>query len=548
MTADEIKKQLNLEGDVSDDQKTIEEFSHDASLFEVKPQIVAYPKNVQDVQKLIKFTLDQKKEGKDISITARSAGTDMGGGPLNRSIILEFTKYFTHIGNINPQEAEVEPGVYYRDFEKETLKQNALLPSYPASRELCTVGGMVANNSGGEKTLKYGKTENYILELHAVLSDGNEYVFKALSQEELNKKLEQKDFEGELYKKIYNLISENYEALEAAKPKVSKNSAGYYLWNVWDKNSGIFNLNKLLVGSQGTLGIITKIKFKLVPEEKRSKLLVIFLKDLTNLAEIVNTVLPFKPESFESYDDNTLKLAMKFLPDIFKIMKQNIFKLAFQFLPELKMVLTGGMPKLVLMAEFAGNDEKEIDIRLDAANKALQKFNIPTHITKTETEAEKYWTIRRESFNLLRHHIKGRRTAPFIDDIIVRPEFMPEFLPKLNAILSKYNIIYTIAGHVGDGNFHIIPLMDFKKESTRQIIPELSQQVYSLVLNYHGSITAEHNDGLIRSPYLKEMYGDKIYNLFEQTKKIFDPEGIFNPGKKVGAKMEYSLEHIVKTS
>jgi FAD/FMN-containing dehydrogenase len=138
------------------------------------------------------------------------------------------------------------------------------------------------------------------------------------------------------------------------------------------------------------------------------------------------------------------------------------------------------------------------------------------------------------------------RTAPFIDDIIVKPEHLPEFLPKLNSILAEYNLIYTIAGHVGNGNFHIIPLMDLKDPKSHEIIEKLSSEVYNLVLSYHGSITAEHNDGLIRSPYLKQMYGPEIYHFFEVTKYIFDPNNIFNPGKKVKSSLQYAMDHIVK--
>lgn len=239
---------------------------------------------------------------------------------------------------------------------------------------------------------------------------------------------------------------------------------------------------------------------------------------------------------------------MKFLPEMIKIMKpRNMLSLAWQFIPEAWMVLTNGFPKQVLMAEFTGNDINEIHERALAAQKAIQKFGWRTRIANEE-EAKKYWTIRRESFNLLRKHTHGLRTAPFIDDFVVRPEFMPEFLPKLNAILSQYDIIYTINGHAGDGNMHIIPLMDMKIQKSHEIIEKLSQEVYDLVLQYKGSITGEHNDGLIRSPYLIKMYGPKIYSLFEQTKKIFDPENIFNPGKKVNSDLKYSMEHVVKTS
>ena len=176
----------------------------------------------------------------------------------------------------------------------------------------------------------------------------------------------------------------------------------------------------------------------------------------------------------------------------------------------------------------------------------LTSFPYKIRTTKSKSDSDKYWDIRRESFSLLRKHIKGRHTAPFIDDIIVRPQLLPEFLPKLNNLLKQYPITYTIAGHAGNGNFHIIPLMDFSDPETSKIILELSDKVYNLVLSYGGSTTAEHNDGIIRSPFLLQMFGEKVYALFEKTKAIFDPQNILNPGKKVGATKDYIREHILK--
>ena len=172
-------------------------------------------------------------------------------------------------------------------------------------------------------------------------------------------------------------------------------------------------------------------------------------------------------------------------------------------------------------------------------------YGLKTHATKNAEEEEKYWTVRRESFNLLRQHIKNMHTAPFIDDIVVHPADLPQFLPELDAIFKKYpSLIYTIAGHAGDANFHIIPLMDFTRADQRAIIPKLSDEVYSLVLKYHGSITAEHNDGLVRGPYLEKMYGPQIYDMFKEVKQMFDPLNIFNPHKKTDATEQYLLDHI----
>ncbi len=526
------------------DSEALEKYSRDASLFQIKPEVVVFPKDVADIKALVKFTVQENSLQNPVSLTARSAGTDMTGGPLSNSIVVEVTRHFNHIKKIGPDYAITEPGVYYRDFEKETLKHNLIFPSYPASRELCAMGGIVANNSGGEKTLTYGKTEKYVEEIKMVLRDSNEYTFKALTMEELEYKKKTPHLEGEIYTKIYELIEKNYDIIQSAQPRVSKNSAGYYLWNVWDKNKGTFDLTKLIVGSQGTLGLITQAKIKLVKPKKYSGMLVVLMKDIKPLAEVVNHLLEFKPESLESYDDHTLKVALKFFGDIAKRLKGDLLTLAIKFIPEFWAVLTGGVPKLIMLAEFTGDNLDEVIIRIKAAQESLKEFNLRTKI-EIGDEADKYWVVRRESFNLLRHHVKNMRTAPFIDDIIVRPEKLPEFLPRLYQILDeRKDLIYTLVGHVGDGNFHIIPLIKLSEPNIAGIVTELSDKVFSLVLEFGGSITAEHNDGLIRTPYLEKMFGSEIYNLFGEVKKIFDPDNIFNPGKKVGATIENSLRYI----
>ncbi len=541
----EIKKQF--QGEVQTDEATLTKYSRDASIFEVRPECVVTPKDSEDVKNLVKWVNSKKQQYPNLSITARSAGTDMSGGALNDSIISDFTSHFNRTEMFGPDSVVVEPGVFYRDFEKQTLKRGLILPCFTASKSLNTVGGMVANNSAGEKSLSYGQTKDYVEELNVILSDGNEYVFGELDNSQLEQKLKLPGFEGEIYRQTFRLIKDNYELIQKAKPTTSKNSAGYLLWEVWNKSK--FNLAKLITGSQGTLGLITKIKFKLVRPKPKSELLVIFLKDLKNLGDIVHTVVQYKPESFESFDDHTFKLAIKFLPEMIKRMKGNLILLGLQFLPEVWMTLTGGVPKLILIAEFTGETEVEIYQKILMAEKEVKaKYRLKTHITKNAQEAEKYWTVRRESFSLLRSHASGLSTAPFIDDIIVHPAQLPAFLPELSNILAKYpSLIYTIAGHAGDANFHIIPLMDLTKSDQRAIIPVLSDEVYNLVLKYNGSITAEHNDGLIRSPYLKKMYGSQIIGLFKDIKNIFDPQNIFNPRKKVGSSMEYAMEHIKKT-
>jgi FAD/FMN-containing dehydrogenase len=552
MIADDIKQFFH--GDVAVDETTLTHYSRDYSMFKVRPQVVVFPKDVDDVKNLVKFVAQKKAAGEDISLTGRSAGTDMTGGPLSQSIIVSFTKYFNHIVEIGSDEAKVEPGVYFRDFEKELTARGLLYPPYPASKDLCALGGMVNNNSGGEKTLAYGKTEDFVQAVNIVLGDGEEHTLWPLSGDALKAKLAEQSFEGDIFRSLYKLLEDNYDLVKAAKPDVSKNSAGYYLWNVWDRTTGVFDITKVIVGSQGTFGMLTEAKVRLVPLKKHSRLCVVFLKDLAPVADLVEAVLPFKPESIESYDDKTLGFAVKLWRQVIGSMKGNIITLGLQFLPEAWMVLTGGMPKMIMLVELCGNDEKALTAQLVALGDAVKKFakahsGIQVLELKSEKEEQKYWTIRRQSFALLHNNTTGKDTAPFIDDFIVKPEYMPEVLPKVNAILDKYkdDLIYTIAGHPGNGNFHIIPLMDLKDDRVKALIPIISEEVYRLVFQYKGSITAEHNDGLIRTPYLEEMYGSKIEELFMETKKIFDPLNIFNPGKKVGGGLRYSEEHIEST-
>ncbi len=549
-----LEIQKFFKGEVESDDETLKHYSRDASIFDIRPQVVVFPKDSEDVKNLVKWVGENKAKYPELSITARAAGTCMSGGSINESIIMDFTRHMNKLISFDDaNEITVQPGMFYRDFEKITLEKGMILPCYTASKSINAVGGMFGNNSAGEKTLKYGKTEDYVVEAKIVFTDGNEYTVKSLTQVELEKKIAQNDFEGEIYKKISNLIKENEEEIKQAKPRVHKNSAGYYIWNVVkDFPIPSFNLNKLLVGSQGTLGIVTEITFKLVPNPKYSKLVAIFMKNTDPLGRLVDEILETKPETLETYDDKTMKLAVRFFPDFLKNKGfVGMIKFMWSFLPELFMMIRGGFPKLILLAEYSGESDDDVQRKCEVLVQKIEHFNLKMHITKSEAEANKYWDIRRESFALLRKHVAGKHTAPFIDDIIVRPEFLPKFLPELNNILGQYDITYTLAGHAGDGNFHIIPLMDFKRDDTAKIVTELSDKVFDLVVHYHGSITAEHNDGIIRTPYLSKMFSGHILQIFKEIKDTFDPKNILNPGKKIavpggmGTK-EYIKNHIIK--
>ncbi len=356
--------------------------------------------------------------------------------------------------------------------------------------------------------------------------------------EELKKKLAEQSFEGDIYRRIASVVATpaHRAVIAAATPKVEKNSSGYALWDIGDGLTRL-NLARLMVGAQGTLGIITKIHFKLVHPKPYAAMAVLFLDKFSELGEVVPEVLKHSPDSFESYDNHTFQIAMRYLPELAIQMKVGLISLGISFLPELWMAITGGIPKLILLVEFRADAQEEALAKAQqlAEEAKRNRQHIGVRVVKNEAAAKKYWVVRRESFNLLRKKVKNRRTAPFFDDFVVPPLKLPEFLPKLEEILSHYDLIYTVAGHVGDGNFHIIPLVDPQRQGLPKLLDELSHKIYDLVLSYSGSITGEHNDGIVRTPYVEKMFGHAMYALFPEVKKIFDPQNIFNPGKKVGA-------------
>jgi FAD/FMN-containing dehydrogenase len=533
-----------ISGEVSSSKKTRNKYSHDTSLFEIMPEVVVYPKTSSDVQKLVRYVSSNKAKNPNLSLTGRSGGTDMSGGAINDSIIVVFERHMHKVGHIVNRRIRTQPGAYYRNFEKKTLKSGLLMPSYPASREICAVGGMVMNNSGGEKSLAYGKTEKYVKSLRVVFGDGNEYLVKPLNKAQLDEKIAQNDYEGHIYKNIFKIVEENYDQIKKAKPDVTKNSTAYSLWNVWDRDTQIFDLTQILVGSQGTLGLITEIEFSLIENKPETGMLVAFAESMDGLGEVIKEVVRHKPTSFETFDEHTTKFAFKFFFQFRKTLGWKKFiHLGLSLVPDLRFFIKG-IPKLILLVEFEGEDHQEVMKKLHDLQIDMRKFDLGVELAPSKSSEERFWTMRRESFNLLRKNVKNKHTAPFIDDLVVPPRNLPKFLPELKTVMEKYDLLYTIAGHMGDGNFHIIPLMDLTQESEREKIAPCLLEVISLVKKYEGTISGEHNDGLIRGPFIEQMYGRSMLNHFREVKTIFDPKNIFNPHKKVDASWDFSHAHI----
>jgi FAD/FMN-containing dehydrogenase len=532
-------------GDIDTSSKTREDYSHDASIFELTPEIVLYPKNSNDIKTLVTLVTKLKSTHPGLSLTPRSAGTDMSGGAITDSWLLDMTRYFNRTGKVTHSSANVQPGVYYRDFEPLIVKHSAQLGAVPASRALCTLGGMVANNSGGERSLQFGNAENYVKGLKVVLADSNEYEIGPIDRKEFETKMSQSDFEGYVYREIYGLIESDYEHIKNARPKTNKNSMGYNLWAVWDRETGIFDLTKLFTGSQGTLGIITDITLSLVPKPKHTGLLIAKLHDMEHLDGVINDVLEQKPAIFDGFDNITYDLALSY-PDVFKsrVKDPETFKeLAASFKGD-REKYGKDLPKIVLLIEFEGDSEAEIKKYIHETASALDKYDVELDGRNKQFEYDKYWLIRRASFDLLRQRAGDKFASPFMDDVAVRPEFLSKFLPGLYKIIEKYELPATVAGHFGDGNFHIIPVMEITDPKIQKIIEPAMDEITKLVLHYEGTLAGEHNDGMIRGPWLGDVFGARMLRHFNHVKAIFDPNHIFNPHKKTDATWEFSYKHI----
>ncbi len=529
-----------IDGDVSTSKDDRDEYSRDWSIFEVEPSAIAFPEHAGDVKSIVDFVSERKEEIPRLSVTPRAAGTGMSGGSLTESLLVSFERLDEF--SINDHKATAEPGVYYRDLEEAMEEHGLVYPSYPSSKDICAVGGMVANNCGGEKSLAYGKTQDLVPRMDVVLADGNEYELHPLSEEELEAKQSQDNFEGHVYRELHELIEENYDLIRAAEPDVSKNSSGYNLWDVWDGET--FDLNKLFVGSQGTLGVITEADLELVEQKEHSRHVIAFVEELDRLTELVNTVLEYDPECLEAFDIHTLELGIQSLDEIAESMGMDRMELLQRSKQEVELFLEHGLPEFTVIIQLTSDDAEELEDRMHALHGVLDGHDLPNVEIPDEEMAEKYWYMRRNSFKFLSEKVDTGLAAPFIEDFCVKPEQLPEFVPKLYDTLESYDIEPTLAGHAGSGNFHIIPVMDLSSEEDRKKIPKVMDDVHELIEEHGGTISAEHNDGLLRTPYVEEEYGDDVYELFQAVKDIFDPHGIFNPGKKVNGDKHYAMQHM----
>ncbi|MEI7682730.1 MAG: FAD-binding oxidoreductase [Candidatus Saccharibacteria bacterium] len=515
--------QEHVLGEVMTSADLRKHFSTDGSIFTVTPSVVLYPRNENDVRKTARFTWQLAERGRVIPITARGRGTDQGGGAIGSGIVMVFPAHMNHITEMDAKSGlvTVQPGINYGHLQQTLHTHGRFLPPYPASFEYSSIGGAIGNNAGGEKSIKYGKTRKYVRSLRVVLANGEVIHTGRINKREVNRKLGLASFEGEIYRSLDKLYEENQELINDDPIKVTKNSAGYDIWDVKRKDGSI-DLTSLFVGSQGTLGIVTEAELSTEAYSAQSTLIVAAVDDIQIAEQIAIDLraLSDRPSAIEVVDQNLLDFIDKHNPNLLKDVVQKPFH------------------KLILLIEFDNSNDRMQKRMTKKAEKILKHYEVSYQTEKDADHQAELWNIRRSAAAVIAHNEGNLKALPLIEDGIVPTEKFKDFLDGIYKLLEKYGLKAAIWGHAGDANLHMQPFLDLSEIGDRQKCFRLIEDYYQLVISLGGSTTGEHGDGRLRAPYVEKLYGSEIYSIMQRVKQIFDPHNTLNPGVKINVGLE----------
>lgn len=529
--------QQHISGEVLTTTDVRRYFSTDSSIFSVVPSAVIYPRNENDVRKATRFTWQLAERGRIIPMTARGSGTNQTGAAIGTGLIVVFPAHMNRIVEFDGKTGvvSVEPGINYGKLQQTLQTHGRFLPPFPATLEYSTVGGAVADNTGGENSFKYGDTRAFVRSLRVVLANGEVIETGRVSKKELNKKLGLSTFEGEIYRSMDALLEEHQSLLDKLDLNVTKNTAGYDLLNIRHKD-GSFDLTPLFVGSQGTLGIITEITLDTEVHNPETSLILATFDNVKDAEKTIHELRKMSemPSAIEMVDGGLLELVDTINPH------------------HLKGVLEKPFPKIALLISF-DNSVRTRKKLIKQARKILQKYAVRS-VLETELEKqEQLWKVRHASSAVAAHAEGGMRAIPIIEDGVVPVERFEEYVKQINELFARHHLRAAIWGHAGDANLHAQPYLDLGQVGDRQKAFRLMDEYYNMVISLGGSTSGEHNDGRLRAPYLPLVYGAEVYGLFQKVKQIFDPYGTLNPGVKVNVELndikplvrdEYTLNHV----
>ena len=518
-------KQLadELEGDLYDDKTMRILYATDASAYREMPLAVAVPKSVSDIKKLIHFAKTHKT-----SLIPRTAGTSLAGQVVGKGIIVDVSKYFTRIIELNKEQrwVRVEPGVI-RDELNLFLKPHGLVfgpETSTANRAM--IGGMVGNNSCGSNSIVYRSTREHLLEVKALLSDGSEAEFKSLDVDAFHQKCEGNSLEASIYRSVRTLLS-NYETQqeirnEFPKKSVERRNTGYAVDVLMESAPFVagepdFNFCKLIAGSEGTLAFITEIKVNVVPlPPKEAGLLCVHFNSIDESLRANLIALKYKPTASELIDHYILECT-----------KDNLEQRKNRFFVK-------GDPGAILVIEFSRDTREEVIALAHRVEVEMRAAGLGYHFPLLFGEdTKKIWTLRKAGLGLLSNLPGDDKAVPVIEDTAVDVNDLPDFISDFNKILNKHNLFSVHYAHAGSGEIHLRPIINLKTNTGNQLFRIIAEEIATLVKKYKGSLSGEHGDGRLRGEFIRQMIGENNYLLLKRIKQTWDPDNIFNPNKIV---------------
>lgn len=493
---------------VKDDEPTKTAYAVDASIYRMTPQAVVLVESEADIQGVIDYA-----RSRGIPLTARAAGTNLTGSAIGPGIILDVSRLHRLL-EINREEqwARVQPGIVLAELNRQLAREGLLFGPDPSSGDMCKLGGMLANNSAGPHTLRYGAVKDNVEALRVCLESGEWLDARSYALDDA--RLSALLASHTALRETWSLVKDHAAMLQQKRPTVSKNSSGYNLFGLADGAAqGRFDLPKLFVGSEGTLGVFSEATIRLVEKPRASLTALIHFKRLEDVGDAVPRLLELAPSALEVMDGNTLDLIGR---------------------------SKHGIPAdaaATLLAELDA-DGLRVDLRLQAERMAgiCRRYPLASEIVIAydQDQRDRLWKARKALYPTLYRFDSRKKPINFVDDVVVRAERISELIRYLEEFFGGQRVPVAIFGHIGNGNAHIVPLLDVNDGQDFQKMVQGYHEIHRTVLErFDGSICGEHGDGRVRAEYVRKMFGPELYELFVRVKRSFDPSGILNPGIKI---------------